>query len=159
MHKRYGLRVVSLFEATKGLLVLVVGCGLLALVHENLHKVAEELVRHFHLNPASGYPRIFLDAVDQLDDSRLWLMALCAFAYSVVRFVEAFGLWLRKRWAEWFGLLSGGLYVPVELFEITRGASWPKVAVLVVNAGIVTYLAYTLSHHSETRREPVEISR
>ena len=44
----------------------------------------------------------------------------------MVRFVEAFGLWRRKRWAAWFGVLSGGIYVPMELYEMAHGYSWVK---------------------------------
>lgn len=140
-----GLRVVAAFEAAKGMLVLLVGCGLLVLIHEDLHHLAKELVRHFHLNPASHYPHIFLKVSKQWNDGHLWAMAGSALLYAVVRFVEAFGLWRRRRWAAWFGVLSGGAYVPIELFEITEGVTWPKVAILLVNAGIVVFLGFVLA--------------
>jgi uncharacterized membrane protein (DUF2068 family) len=139
-----GIRVVALFEGMKGLLVLLVGFGLFAVIHKDLHEVAVEIVRTFHLNPARHYPSIFIDAINHLTDGQLLLIAFSALLYSVVRFVEAIGLWLQQQWAEWFGLLTGGLYIPVELFEIMRGITWPKVTLLIVNAGVVAYLAYIL---------------
>jgi uncharacterized membrane protein (DUF2068 family) len=139
-----GLRVVSLLEAAKGLLVLLTGFGLLAFIHKDLNLAAEQLVRHFHLNPASHYPRIFIDLANHLNAGKLWAMAFAAPIYSVVRFVEAFGLWLDREWAKWFGLLTAGLYVPIELFKVIRGATWPKLTVFIVNVGIVGYLAYVL---------------
>jgi len=143
-HLTSGVRIVSLFEGAKGLLVLFVGFGLLEFIHKDLHLVAEQIVRELHLNPARHYPRIFIEAVNHLTDGQLWAMAFSALLYSVVRLVEAIGLWLQRQWAEWFGLLTGGIYIPVELFEIMRGISWPKVTVLIVNAGIVGYLACVL---------------
>jgi len=143
-HLKGGLRVVALFEAAKGLLVVIVGFGLLAVIHKDLPSAAERLVRHFHLDPARHYPRIFIDAAQHVTDRYLWAMAFSALLYSVVRFVEAYGLWHQKQWAKWFGLLSGAMYVPVELVEIMRGATWPKVTILVINSGIVGYLAYAL---------------
>ncbi|MGD1076391.1 MAG: DUF2127 domain-containing protein [Thermodesulfovibrionales bacterium] len=143
-HSKGGLRVVALFEAAKGLLVLFVGFGVLAFIHKDLHLAAEQLVRHFHLNPASRYPQIFIDAAEHLTDRYLWALAFSALLYSVVRIVEAYGLWHQQQWAEWFGLLTGAIYIPVELVEIVRGTTWPKVTVLVINAGIVGYLAYIL---------------
>ena len=140
-----GLRVVALFEGAKGVLVLITGIGLLAFIHRDLHNAAEEVVRHFHLNPAHHYPRIFLDAAARVNDTRLWLLALSAFLYAVVRFIEAFGLWHRKLWAAWFGVLSGSIYIPVELFEVARGLSWAKLTVLSVNLAVVAYLGYTLA--------------
>jgi uncharacterized membrane protein (DUF2068 family) len=139
------LRVVALFEGAKGALVLVAGCGLLSFIHKDLHEAAVQLVELVHLNPARQYPRIFIDLTENVTDSQLWAMAAAALMYSIVRFVEAAGLWLERKWAEWFGVLTGGLYVPLELFEVTRGVTWPKVTVLAVNIGVVLYLLFELN--------------
>jgi len=136
-----GLRIVSVFEAAKGLLILLAGFELLKYVHRDLHLAAEQLVRHFQLNPANRYPRIFLDLADHVNDAQLWMLACFALIYAVVRFVEAYGLWNGRRWAEWFGLLAGCIYVPIEVFEVLRGVTWPKVVLLTVNAGVVGYLS------------------
>jgi len=147
-----GLRVVAVFEGAKGGVVLITGFGLLAFIHRGLHNAAEELVRHLHLNPARHYPRIFLDAAARVTDSQLRLLAISAFLYAVVRFIEATGLWRRKRWAAWFGALSGGVYVPVELFEVAHRLSWVKVGVLSVNLAIVAYLVRELATHGRPPR-------
>jgi uncharacterized membrane protein (DUF2068 family) len=137
-----GLRVVSLFEAAKGLLVLLSGFGLLAYIHRDLHAAAVQLVRHFHLNPASRYPRIFLDLADHLTDAQLWLLAFSALFYALARLAEAYGLWHERPWAEWFGLLTGTAYIPLEVFEIARGVTWPKIVLLIVNTGVAGYLSF-----------------
>ena len=152
-HAKTGLRVVSAFEATKGLLVLLTGFGILSYIHQDLHLAAERLVRHFHLNPASRFPRIFLDLADHVTDGQLWLMAFAALLYAAVRFVEAYGLWRERRWAEWFGLLAGGLYIPLELYEIAHGVTWPKAVLLIVNAGVVGYLSLILSRAGHLRKQ------
>lgn len=138
------IQIVALFEGAKGALVLLTGFGLLALIHRDVHQVAEQLVRHLHFNPARHYPRIFLDAADRVTDMQLWSMAFAALFYSGVRFAEAAGLWLRRRWAEWFGFLSGAMYVPLELYEVIRETTWPRVTVLAVNLAIVLYLLVVL---------------
>ena len=146
--------MVAVFEGAKGGLVLVTGFGLLAYFHRGLHHAAEEIVRHLHLNPARHYPRIFLDAAARVTDTQLWLLAFSAFLYAVVRFIEAFGLWHRKRWAAWLGVLSGGVYVPVELFEVAHRFSWVKLGVLSVNLAIVAYLGYELTISGRPPRNP-----
>src|SRR5947207_11079087 len=117
-----GVRAVAFFEALKGTLVLVAGFGLLSLVHRDLEDLAERLVQHSHLNPASHYPRVFIEAAARTSDARLRTLAALAFAYSCVRFVEAYGLWKMRAWAEWFAIISGGLYLPVELYELIERA-------------------------------------
>ncbi|MHB8843699.1 MAG: DUF2127 domain-containing protein [Nitrospirota bacterium] len=146
-----GLHIVAVFEAAKGLLILLAGFGLLRFVHRDLHLAVERIVRHFHLNPASRFPRIFLDLAGHLNDMQLWALALFALCYAAVRFVEAYGLWRQRRWAEWFGLLAGGIYVPIEVFELAQGVTWPKAALLIVNAGVVGYLSFVLCREKRGR--------
>jgi uncharacterized membrane protein (DUF2068 family) len=138
------LRAVALVEAAKGALVLLVGLGLLALIHHDVQRFAERLVAHAHLNPAARYPRIFLDVAGQLTDGRLLLLATGAAAYASVRFVEAYGLWFERQWAEWFAALSGSIYVPFELFEIYEHANWLSVGALLLNVVIVAVMAFSL---------------
>src|SRR5436190_19221006 len=117
MRSQSGERIIAVYEAAKGALVLAAGCGLLSLLHRDAEAAAESLLEHFHLDPAAHYPRIFLHAASNLTDARLVLLALGAFVYALVRFVEAFGLWRRRRWAEWFAAVSGAVYVPIEIYE------------------------------------------
>ena len=137
-----GVRAVAFFEALKGALVLVAGFGLLSLVHRDLQDLAERLVSHSHLNPASHYPRVFVEAAARTSDARLRTLAALAFAYSCVRFVEAYGLWRMRAWAEWFAIISGCIYLPAELYELVARPTLIKAGVLVVNAFIVAYLLY-----------------
>lgn len=149
-----GVRVVAAVEATKGLLVLAVGAGLFTLVHRDVEEVAEHIVRVFHLNPASRTPRIFLDLAGHATSSRLQLLALGALAYASLHLVEAYGLWRGRRWAEWLTIAAGGIYIPFELYELSRSVTWAKIGLLAVNLAIVIYLARVLwrtQRSSETR--------
>lgn len=138
------LRTVALFEISKGLLVLVAGISLTQLLHRSTQAVAEQLVTRFHLDPATHYVRMFLNAMGQLNDGKLWLMMSFAMFYALVRFTEAYGLWRGRIWAEWFAALSGGIYVPYELFELIRNPGWLSVATLIINLLIVGFMVYGL---------------
>ncbi len=81
-------------------------------------------------------------------------MAACL-TYSTVRFVEAWGLWHRRVWAEWFALLSGALYLPLEILKVAERADWERVAVLAINVAIVLYMLYIRVR--EARRPPVVV--
>jgi uncharacterized membrane protein (DUF2068 family) len=140
------LRTIAVVEAAKGALVLLAGLGLLSLVHQDAQRIAEALVMHAHLNPASRYPRIFLDFAAQVSDARLMLAALGAAAYAGLRFLEAYGLWRTRPWAEWLAAVSGALYLPFEAVEIYRTLSWISVGILLVNAAIVAVMLYGIRH-------------
>ena len=139
-----GVRLVAMLEAFKGLLVILAGLGLLALVHVDLQAQAEAIIGHFHLNPGSRYPRVFLDLTSNLTDARLWTMATLAFAYASIRLIEAGGLWFHRLWAEWLAALSGAIYVPFELYELTKGITGLKLVTLAVNLLIVGYMTWVL---------------
>ncbi len=87
-----------------------------------------------------------------LTDTRLGVLSASAILYATVRFVEAYGLWRRQSWAEWFAVLTGGIYIPIEMFELLKGVTWAKVVVLAVNTGIVGYLAYVLITSRNNRK-------
>jgi uncharacterized membrane protein (DUF2068 family) len=139
-----GLQVVAIFEGAKGVIVLLAGCGLLLLIHRDLNQTASELIRHLHMNPAKKYPQIFLDLAGKITDVNLWIMAFAAIMYSGVRFAEAVGLWLNRRWAEWFGFLSGGIYIPLEIYGVVRSATLLKIGLLIINTSIVLFLFYVV---------------
>jgi uncharacterized membrane protein (DUF2068 family) len=144
-----GLRLIATFEASKGLLVLLAGFGLLSLLHRDIQPIAENIVSHFHLNPASHYPRVFLQLAGNMTDTKLWLMAGFSLTYSSIRLAEAYGLWWALRWAEWLAVLSGGLYVPIEIYELLSGFSWIKTCTLIANICIVIYMAYVLKQGNQ----------
>jgi uncharacterized membrane protein (DUF2068 family) len=139
-----GLRLVALYEGAKAAIVLVAGFGLLTAIHQGAARLAEELVRQMHLNPAQGYPRVFIDLTRDASNAQLWLFAAGAFGYAALRSVQAVGLWQQRRWAEWLSVASSGVYVPIELYEIARGYSAIKLTALLANVGIVVYMAYAL---------------
>ena len=62
---------------------------------------------------------------------------MAAMLYAIVRFAEAFGLWREQAWAEWFGIISGALYLPLEVYELTVRVSAIKVSILLVNLVVV----------------------
>jgi uncharacterized membrane protein (DUF2068 family) len=140
--KTLALRTVAMFEAAKGLLVLLLGLGLLRLVHKNLDEFAEQLIRFLHASPGGRLSNLFVTAAGKTSDKGLWALAAAAMVYALVRFAEAYGLWYDREWAEWFALLSGSMYLPWEVYSIMRHPLLIKWAVLIVNLLIVLYMLF-----------------
>jgi uncharacterized membrane protein (DUF2068 family) len=57
-----------------------------------------------------------------------------------------------RRWAEWFAAVSGGIYIPFELYELFKGVTWLSLGALVVNVFIVGLMINALlrAHRVET---------
>jgi uncharacterized membrane protein (DUF2068 family) len=150
----YGLRTIAALEAGKGVLVLLVGLGLLGLVHRDVEAFAEALVRHLHLNPSSRYPRVFLALSARLTDAWLWALSAGSALYAGLRFAESFGLWRDKRWAKWLGAASGAIYVPFEIAGIVQKLDLLRVISVVVNLAVVAYLLNSLRRRTGLDRGP-----
>jgi uncharacterized membrane protein (DUF2068 family) len=136
-----GLRAVATFEALKGTVVLLLGVTLLA-VHSHAEDFASSLLFHLHIDPDRRLAHMLLNAATRLTDARLFTIAAAALTYTAVRWVEAWGLWNRRIWAEWFALLSGALYLPWEILKIVDRVTWERVGVLVINVVIILYMLY-----------------
>jgi uncharacterized membrane protein (DUF2068 family) len=140
----WGIRSVAAIEAVKGLLVLTVGFGLLASFHRDAQHFAERLVGHLHLNPAKHDPQVFIDAIAQFNDSRLWRLAALAGTYAIFRLAIAWGLWQRRSWAEWLTVLSAAIYIPFEIRSLMRGVTPLHLGMLAINLLIVAVMIHAL---------------
>lgn len=148
------IRAVAFFEALKGTVVLLAGSGLLSLVHKDIYVAAATLVEHAHLNPASRYPQIFLDAASKLSDSRLLLLAAGAAVYAGLRLIEAYGLFFERSWAEVLAAGSGAVYVPFEIYELVRRLTWHGGLLLLVNVVVVAIMVRALVERRRAATQP-----
>ncbi|MEY4684793.1 MAG: hypothetical protein RLZ25_1252 [Pseudomonadota bacterium] len=138
------LRAVAFFEASKGVLTLLAGFGLLTLLHRDVESIAATVIRMLHLHPEGHYPALFLQYAGEVTDAKLWGVFLAGIFYAMVRFTEAFGLWNERPWAEWFGALSGSIYIPFELYELYLGSSFIKIAALLINILVILVIAVNI---------------
>lgn len=161
-HDRYRtnlqvLRGIATLEVTKGMIVLLAAIGILLMVRsEDPWDIADGLLRLLHISPDHHFAQVFLDWADSLTTAKLWTVAAAALAYSVLRFIEAYGLWYARAWAEWIALISGTLYLPFEIYKLIHKQSLFHVSVLLINLAVVFYMAYALktgagTHHIHHR--------
>lgn len=136
-----GLRAVASLEALKGIAVLLLGITLFV-VHKHAEDFAASLLFHLHLDPDRRLAHILMDAATRVTDARLLTIAAAALTYCTVRFVEAWGLWNRRIWAEWFALLSGAMYLPWEILKLVERVDWERLGVLAINLVIIAYMLY-----------------
>src|SRR6266576_4368650 len=150
--QRHVLQAVAMFEFFKGIFVVLMGFCALALVHKDVWLYAESLLALLHVSTDRRSAQRFLDFADSVTDARLWAAARIAFAYSGLRFTEAYGLWHVRTWAEWVALVSGALLLPLEIRELMRGLSLFRAVLLVVNLAIVLYMLYVIRANRRERR-------
>lgn len=149
--QRRMLRAVASFEFFKGVFVVLMGVCALALLHRDTWLLAESILGRLHIDTDRRSAQLFLDFADSLTDARLWVAVRIAFAYAVLRFTEAYGLWKGRTWAEWVALISGTLLLPVEIRELLRGLTLLRTTVFLGNVAVVLFMLYVIQSNRRER--------
>ncbi|MDQ6648857.1 MAG: DUF2127 domain-containing protein [Actinomycetota bacterium] len=72
--------------------------------------------------------------------STLTLVALALFAYAAIELIEAVGLWLLKRWGEYFTVVATAAFLPLEVYELIEKVTITRVGAFIINVAAVIYL-------------------
>jgi len=145
------LRLIAVFKLVKAVTLVAVGVGALRLTHA--HDGVDSLIEfvgRFGFSPGARYLDHAVARLANLPAKDFKELGIGSFVYAALFLTEGVGLWLGRRWAEWFTALITGSLVPLEMFEIWRHPTVMKVVVLVLNVAIVVYLVERI------RRERVE---
>jgi uncharacterized membrane protein (DUF2068 family) len=150
-HSR-GLWLIAAFKLVKGFALLAVGIGALRLLHKDVASVVEHWVNVFRVDPHNHFIDLFLAKLSILDDRKLKELSIGTFIYSAIFFTEGIGLALHKRWAEYFTIITTASFLPLEVYELAKHASYAKGFALVVNLAVVAYLVRELRRYPKKRR-------
>lgn len=151
---RGGLRAVAVLEAVKGCLALSVAYVLTVMIHRDVdfESAAVAILFHLHINPARRLPREFLSAADKISTTSIAMIFGIAIVYATLRFVESYGLWRQRAWAEWLAIISGCVYIPFELYKVARKPNELHWVILVINILVVLYIAFVRWDEIVSRR-------
>ncbi len=61
-------------------------------------------------------------------------------AYAAVEVVEGVGLWLGKRWGEYFAMVVTSVFLPYEIYDLTAKVTVTRVLFFAINLALVLYL-------------------
>jgi uncharacterized membrane protein (DUF2068 family) len=153
------LRSIALFEAAKGLLAIAAACGIISLRHTDLHVATDAFLLRHGIDPERHYTRLFIESVAKVTNHHVGQIAALAFFYALIRLVEGYGLWQGKHWAEWFAVISAGIYLPLEFQHFAHHATVLNAGVIFFNILIMVYLAMLLNQqraqrHAASRGHP-----
>ena len=142
-----GVRAIALFKLVKAVILLALGIVTLTLLHRDIGETLSRWAAELHLDPDGRLVQSALERGADLSPGRLRAIAGGMFFYAGLLGVEGVGLFLGKRWAEYFTVFVTGSLVPLEIYEIVRRPTVVRIATLVVNLVIVAYLIARLRRH------------
>jgi uncharacterized membrane protein (DUF2068 family) len=99
------------------------------------------------LEPHRFIVDLLLDKILGISPRSLQFGAIGTFLYGAIAGVEAVGLWFGKAWASWLILLSVGISIPIEIFELIHHMTGLKWLLFVINVVVFWYVLTHLPKH------------
>jgi len=146
-----GLWLIAAFKLVKGLGLLVLGIGALKLLHKDVAAEVAKWIDILRVDPNNHYIQEALARLGMVDDRKLKALSIGTFFYSALYLTEGVGLSLRKRWAEYVTIISTASLLPLEIYEIAKHVSAPKIAVLLANIAVLAYLVMEVRRTRNTQ--------
>jgi uncharacterized membrane protein (DUF2068 family) len=139
-HHGNGLRIIAVFKLAKALLLIGVGIGAIKLLHKDVAEIASDWIAAIRVDPDNRLIHGLIAKLGLMNDRKLEELSFGSFFYAALVLTEGVGLWMKKRWAEYFTIIMTCSLIPLELYEIAKRFTVTRIAFLVVNLAIVWYL-------------------
>ena len=139
-NRGYILVLIGIFKLIKAAMLVAVGIGAIRLLHKDLGDVVAHWVEVLRVDPDNRYVHGLILKIFRVTPKQLKELSIGTFFYAALFATEGVGLLMRKRWAEYFTIVTTGLLIPVEVYEMTRRLTATRVIVGIVNVAIVWYL-------------------
>jgi uncharacterized membrane protein (DUF2068 family) len=146
-----GLWLIAAFKLVKGLGLLILGIGVLKLLHTDVAAEVAQWIDILRVDPHNHYIQEALAKLGMVDDRKLKALSVGTFFYSALYLTEGIGLSLRKRWAEYVTIISTASLLPLEIYEIVKRVNAPKIVVLLANIAVLVYLVIEVRRTRNTQ--------
>ncbi len=143
------LRVIAIFKLAKATLFFCAGVGLLHFLNQDIESRLHHLMDSLHVDSDNHIPRWCLHQAGLLTKDKVAALSAIAFFYAALFATEGTGLYLRKRWAEWFVVIVTASALPLEAYEIWHKLTLAKVLLTMGNLMILGYLIYVVRRKQE----------
>jgi uncharacterized membrane protein (DUF2068 family) len=146
-----GLWLIAAFKLVKGLGLLILGIGVLNLLHKDVAAEMERWINLLRFDPQSHLIQKLLGKLGMVDDRKLKELSIGTFFYSGLLLTEGVGLALRQRWAEYVTIVTTASLLPLEIYEITKRISAGRIVLLLINIAVVVYLVIEVRRTRNTQ--------
>ncbi len=143
------LRLIAVFKLAKAALFFCAAIGLLHLLHRDVEAKLLQVIDGLHVDPDNKIPKWCLDQAGKLTNTKLVTLSAIGFFYSALFATEGTGLYLRKRWAEYFVVIVTASLLPFEAYEIWHRITVAKVLLTIGNLIILGYIIHVIRRNAK----------
>lgn len=134
--------LIMVDKVFRALLGIALGIGLFSLLRSQAPiAFLEHLVSQISIGTIGRTLETSIEKLANLKHGTLIALALGAYAYAGLEFVEGIGLLLHRRWAEYLTLIATFIPIPfIEIPELFAKFTYVRLGALLINIAIVIYL-------------------
>lgn len=81
-----------------------------------------------------------VDRWSEISPDTIILLGTAIAALGAVKWAEAIGLWMGKRWGEYLAAVATASFIPIEIYELIEHVSAFKIVLLLINVAAVVWL-------------------
>lgn len=143
------LRLLAVLRAVEGTAWLVVGITAMV-VHKRVPEflsvlkqafpALEPVTQNIGWNIEKSWLARMVDRWGEINPDTIILLGLALAALGLVKYAEAIGLWLAKRWGEYLAVIATAAFIPLEIYELMEHVSAFKIVLLLINVAAVVWL-------------------
>lgn len=146
------MRALAVERAVRAVVFLLLAAGVLKVrgSRERLQQAFEEdlpllrpLGNQLGWNPDDSKIVRHIGHLFSLSSSTFLWIAVAFSAYALIELVEAVGLWLVRRWGEYFAVIATSVFLPLEIYELTEKVTTLRVVAFLVNVVAVVWLLWS----------------
>jgi uncharacterized membrane protein (DUF2068 family) len=143
--------VIIVYKLLKATLLLSLAVGLFRLKDRNLPDFLLATLHWAHLDVKTKIVSEMVERLHKITPDGLKWIARGSVLSGLLHLAEGIGLWLRQPWGGWLAIIQSSLFVPIEIYELSRKFSYGMVSVMIINIVLVVYLYRNrrlFSHHA-----------
>jgi uncharacterized membrane protein (DUF2068 family) len=148
-----GFKVIGILKLVSGVMALAFGVGVFRFLGHDPGPAAERLVTHLGLDPHNQVIHAVLSRITSIDRDHLRALEAGTFFYALLHTIEGIGLILERDWAGYLVIVATSSLIPFEIYEIARKFTALRIALFLLNVGIVIYLVVALRKEHKVRAD------
>ena len=122
-------------------LAICLSAAVLSLINRDLEEIIRRAGALLGLNADNRFLMLMTGYVTDARSSTLITVAAIGFCYATLNLLEAYGLGMRYRWAEYLTVIATALFIPFEIHELYKKPGLLSAFALLINVLIVLFLA------------------
>jgi len=115
-----GVFLIGAFKLVKAVLFVALGIGMLKLINKDVDDIFQTFIQRLHISEQHRIIQNIMVQLSLVTNHTLEEASGVSFLFSILLFIEAFGLLWQKAWAEFVTVIETSIFIPFEIYEIIQ---------------------------------------